>query len=127
MGTEPLTTKAPTEPTITKAPTEPSTTKAPTETTTTKAPTEPTTTKAPTEPTTTKAPTEPITTKASGITIFRWIFGSIVVIVALISLFFVARKIRKNHGCGGWNSYNRLRNEGRLVMSDLNNSSQSLV
>ena len=55
---------------------------------------------------------------------FRWTFGIVVGIVALISLVLVVRKIRRNH-CG--NQYNRLRNEGRLAMGEFNASSQSLV
>ena len=55
---------------------------------------------------------------------FRWTFGIVVGIVALVSLVLVAQKIRKNH-CGS--QYNRLRNEGRLAMGEFNASSQSLV
>ena len=54
---------------------------------------------------------------------FRWTFGIVVGIMALISLVLV-REIRRNH-CG--NQYNRLRNEGRLAMGEFNASSQSLV
>ena len=55
---------------------------------------------------------------------FRWTFGIVVGIVALISLVLEVRKIRRNH-CG--NQYNQLRNEGRLAMGEFNASSQSLV
>merc|ERR1712029_1334727 len=55
---------------------------------------------------------------------FKWTFFTVVGIVALVSLYLVVRKIRRNH-CG--NQYNRLRNEGRLAMGEFNASSQSFV
>ena len=55
---------------------------------------------------------------------FKWTFFTVVGIVALVSLYLVVLKIRRNH-CG--NQYNRLRNEGRLAMGEFNASSQSLV
>ena len=90
--------------------------------------TEPTTKKdvvATTKPTTTTT-LGPKTNKVAGITVFRWTFGTIVGIVALVSLVLVAIKIRKNHGL---KRYKRLQNEARLVMGlgELDASSQSLV
>ena len=86
-----------------------------------------------TEPTTQNDPattTKPTTTttmapKTDKVAVFfKWTFFTVVGIVALVSLYLVVLKIRRNH-CG--NQYNRLRNEGRLAMGEFNASSQSLI
>ena len=76
-------------------------------------------------PTTTPTSTTTIGHKTDKVAVFfKWTFFTVVGIVALVSLYLVVLKIRRNH-CG--NQYNRLRNEGRLAMGEFNASSQSLI